>query len=90
VAERAVVVDMFSYLPSVLNTWQYAGALSSAVQRRVLFYVLKRTLGHLIQDNEFRLDQIEAGTVAGKIEIRGVHLDADVSAAGMVQAMSPS
>lgn len=74
---------MFSYLPSVLSTWQLpglaAGALSSALQRRVLLYLLKRTLGHLIKDNDLKLDQIDVASIGGKLEVRGVHLDAEVS-----------
>jgi hypothetical protein len=73
---------MFSYLPSVLSTWQLpglaAGALSSALQRRVLLYLLKRTLGHLIKDKDLKLDQIDVASVGGKLEVRGVHLDAEV------------
>lgn len=80
---------MFSYLPSVLSSWQLpglaAGALSSALQRRILFYLLKRTLGHLIKDNDLKLDQIDAASFGGKLEVRGVHLDAEVSRSGQKQ-----
>lgn len=81
---------MFSYLPSVLSNWQLpglaAGALSSALQRRVLLYLLKRTLGHFIKDNELKLEQIDASSVGGKIEVRAVHLDAVVSGRPLVGA----
>lgn len=78
---------MFGFLPSLLNTWQLpgiaAGALSSALQKRVLLFLLKRSLGHLIKDNDIKLDQIDANSFGGRLEVKEVHLDAEVSKASM-------
>lgn len=52
-----------------------AGALSSALQRRLLLYLVRRVLGHLVQDGDIKLEQIEAGIGSGHVEIRNVHLD---------------
>ena len=71
------------FLPSFLSGWELpsisAYSLSSALQRRVLSFLLKRTLGHLVRGGQLDLDQIEAGIGSGRIEIRNVELDSQVS-----------
>ena len=52
------------------------GWISSTVQRKVLSYLLKRSLGHLLQIPE---SSIEAAVSSGKLEIRDVEIKADVS-----------
>lgn len=75
---------MFSYLQSNLSGWHQlpslaAGALSSGLQRRVISYLLRRLLGHLVKGGELNLDQIEAAIGNGRVEIRNVDLNPDVS-----------
>lgn len=75
---------MFSYLQSNLSGWHQlpslaAGALSSGLQRRVISYLLRRLLGHLVKGGELNLDQIEAAIGNGRVEIRSVDLNPDVS-----------
>ncbi|PWN31650.1 uncharacterized protein FA14DRAFT_162592 [Meira miltonrushii] len=72
---------MFSYLSSAFSALPFsslaASSLSSALQNRILHYLLKRALGRIIKDGDLKLDQIEAGIVNGTVEIRNVHLNSD-------------
>ncbi|KAN0061095.1 autophagy-related protein 2 [Thecaphora frezii] len=70
------------FLPSFLSGWELpsisaAYSLSNALQRRILSYLLRRTLGHLVKGGQVDLDQIETGLGLGKIEIKDVELDAE-------------
>ncbi|SPO35600.1 related to APG2 - required for sporulation [Pseudozyma flocculosa] len=77
------MATMASYfLPSFLTGWELpsisaAYSLSSALQRRILSYLLKRTLGHLVIGGQLDIDQIDSGLGSGKVEIRNVVLDAE-------------
>lgn len=70
-----VTAAAWAQLPSIS-----AYTLSSALQRRVLSYLLRRTLGRFLKGN---LDaaQIDAGIGSGKVEVTGLELNADVSSA---------
>lgn len=54
-------------------------SISSTLQRNILSFLLKRTLGHLIKGGQLDLNQIESGIGAGRVELRGVELDPQVS-----------
>jgi hypothetical protein len=49
--------------------------LPASLQRKVVTYILRRTLGHLLKDGQIDERNIEAG----RLEVRFVQLDADVS-----------
>ncbi|MCO5565905.1 hypothetical protein L7F22_019580 [Adiantum nelumboides] len=72
---------MFSYLSSAFSALPFsslaASSLSSALQNRILHYLLKRALGRIIKDGDLKLDQIEAGIMNGTVEIRNVHLNSE-------------
>ena len=53
--------------------------LPASLQRKVVTYILRRTLGHLLKDGQIDERNIEAGIGAGRLEVRFVQLDADVS-----------
>lgn len=69
-----------SFLPSFMTGWDFpafpALPLSANLQKRLLSYILKRTLGHLVKGGQLDLDQIDAGIGSGRVEIRNVQLDA--------------
>ncbi|GAC97086.1 potential autophagy related protein Atg2 [Pseudozyma hubeiensis SY62] len=72
---------MASYLiPSFLTGWDLSSvsafSLSANLQKRILSYLLKRTLGHLVDGGQLDLAQIDAGIGSGRIEVRNVQLDA--------------
>lgn len=72
---------MFSaYLPSFLSRWGIPSpySLSAALQNNILSFLLKRSLGHLLQGGQLDPQKIEAGIGSGKVEIREVHLDHEV------------
>ncbi|CDR87668.1 related to APG2-required for sporulation [Sporisorium scitamineum] len=68
------------FLPSFLSGWNLSSAsafsLSANLQKRILSYLLKRTLGHLVDGGQLDLAQIDAGIGSGRIEVRNVQLDA--------------
>ncbi|EST06234.2 Vacuolar protein sorting-associated protein 13A N-terminal domain protein [Kalmanozyma brasiliensis GHG001] len=69
------------FLPSFLTGWNLASvspfSLSANLQKRILSYLLKRTLGHLVDGGQLDLAQIDAGIGSGRIEIHNVRLDAE-------------
>ncbi|SOV06587.1 Autophagy-related protein 2 [Ustilago sp. UG-2017a] len=69
------------FLPSFLSGWDLstvsAFSLSAGLQKRILSYLLKRTLGHLVDGGQVDLAQIDAGIGSGRIEIRNIQLNAD-------------
>ncbi|PWZ03161.1 hypothetical protein BCV70DRAFT_197398 [Testicularia cyperi] len=71
------------FLPTFLTRWELpsisAFALSANLQRRILSYLLRRSLGHLVVGGQLDLDQIDAGIGSGKIEIRNVQLDPEAA-----------
>lgn len=68
------------FLPSFLSGWDLSSvsafSLSANLQKRILSYLLKRTLGHLVDGGQLDLAQIDAGIGSGRIEVRNVQLDA--------------
>ncbi|CAO1624586.1 unnamed protein product [Sympodiomycopsis kandeliae] len=81
---------MFSALvPNFLSGWElpsisaYA-SLSVALQRRVLSFLLRKIIGHLVKEGQLDWSQIEAGIVSGKLEIKDVELEPDVINAVLV------
>lgn len=68
------------FLPSFLTGWDLSSvsafSLSANLQKRILSYLLKRTLGHLVDGGQLDLEQIDAGIGSGRIEVRNVQLDA--------------
>lgn len=79
---------MFSALvPEFLSKWELPSlsaytSLSTALQRHVLSFLLRKIIGHLVKEGQLDWNQIEAGIVAGKLEIRNVELEPGVSARG--------
>lgn len=69
------------FLPSFLSGWDLASvsafSLSGNLQKRILSYLLKRTLGHLVDGGQLDLANIDAGIGSGRIEVRNVQLDAN-------------
>ncbi|SPO22516.1 related to APG2 - required for sporulation [Ustilago trichophora] len=69
------------FLPSFLSGWDLSSvsafSLSANLQKRILSYLLKRTLGHLVDGGQLDLAQIDAGIGSGRIELRNIQLDAD-------------
>lgn len=69
------------FLPSFLSGWDLSSvsafSLSANLQKRILSYLLKRTLGHLVDGGQLDLAQIDAGIGSGRIEVRNVQLNAD-------------
>lgn len=69
------------FLPSFLTGWDLSSvsafSLSANLQKRILSYLLKKTLGHLVDGGQLDLAQIDAGIGSGRIEVRNVRLDAD-------------
>lgn len=76
---------MFSaFLPGFLSNWELPSlsaytSLSAALQRRVLSFLLRSFIGHLVKQGQLDWNQIEAGIVAGTLEIRDVELEPEVS-----------
>ncbi|KAJ1032669.1 hypothetical protein NDA16_000692 [Ustilago loliicola] len=73
---------MVSYfLPSFLSGWDLSSvsafSLSANLQKRILSYLLKRTLGHLVDGGQLDLAQIDAGIGTGRIQVRNVQLNVD-------------
>ncbi|CBQ70573.1 related to APG2-required for sporulation [Sporisorium reilianum SRZ2] len=68
------------FLPSFLSGWDLSSvsafSLSANLQKRILSYLLKKTLGHLVDGGQLDLAQIDAGIGSGRIEVRNVQLDA--------------
>lgn len=56
-----------------------AMSISSALQRRLLSYLIRRTLGHLLKPGSLDGAQIDAGIGSGKLEIANLELDQQVS-----------
>ncbi|PWN44136.1 hypothetical protein IE81DRAFT_365110 [Ceraceosorus guamensis] len=52
-----------------------AWSISSALQRRLLSYLVRRTLGHLLKPGSLDGAQIDAGIGSGKLEIAHLELD---------------
>lgn len=75
---------MFNGLPSFLSGWElpslasYTG-LSTGLQKRVISFLLRRALGHLVKPGQLDWNQIEAGVGDGRLEIRDIELETDVS-----------
>ncbi|TKY84955.1 hypothetical protein EX895_006035 [Sporisorium graminicola] len=69
------------FLPSFLSGWDLSSvsafSLSANLQKRILSYLLKRTLGHLVDGGQLDLAQIDAGIGSGRIEVRNVQLDVE-------------
>ncbi|PWN48294.1 hypothetical protein IE53DRAFT_370745 [Violaceomyces palustris] len=67
------------FIPSFLSGWELpnfsANAISAGLQKRILSFLLRRSLGHLVQGGQLDLDQIDAGIGSGKLEIKDLHLD---------------
>lgn len=70
-------MSFLSFLGLLPGAVAAGSAISSSLQRRVLLYFIKSILGHFLKDGDIKLDQIEAGIVEGRIEIRHVHLDTE-------------
>ncbi|ETS60986.1 hypothetical protein PaG_04917 [Moesziomyces aphidis] len=68
------------FLPSFLTGWELpsvsAFSLSANLQKRILSYLLKRTLGHFVDGGQLDPTQLDAGIGSGRIEIRDIELDA--------------
>ncbi len=84
------LLDMASYfLPSFLTGWELpsvsAFSLSANLQKRILSYLLKRTLGHFVDGGQLDPTQLDAGIGSGRIEIRDIELDA----AALNQRLAP-
>jgi hypothetical protein len=77
---------MFSYLPSLLSgAWQHLpayAALSGALQRRLLAYLLRRALGRFLAPGALDAASIDAAIGSGSVEIAGLQLSAEVSRIG--------
>jgi autophagy-related protein 2 len=54
-------------------------ALPSALQRRFISFVLKRTLGHLLRPGQLNTAQIESQIGSGYVQINDLELDNAVS-----------
>ncbi|SNX82554.1 related to APG2 - required for sporulation [Melanopsichium pennsylvanicum] len=69
------------FLPSFLSGWDLSAvsafSLSATLQKRILSYLLKRTLGHLVQGGQLDIAQIDAGIGSGRVQVNNVQLDAD-------------
>ncbi len=69
------------FLPSFLTGWDLSAvsaySLSANLQKRILSYLLKRTLGHLVDGGHLDLAQIDAGIGSGRIEVRNIQLHAE-------------
>ena len=69
--------DMFSFaLPSISLP---AIPLPANIQRRFLSFLLRRTIGHLVKPGQLDINQIEAQIGGGKVDIKDVELDPQVS-----------
>jgi autophagy-related protein 2 len=53
--------------------------LPANFQRSFLSYLLRRTLGHLLKPGQLDINQIEAQVGGGRVEIKDVEFDPDVS-----------
>lgn len=70
------MASWFSWLPTLpsINV-----ALPSAIQRRFLSYVLKKSLGHLLKPGQLDVNQIDSQIGSGYIQISDLQLNDQVS-----------
>jgi autophagy-related protein 2 len=53
-------------------------SLPSAIQRRFLSFVLKKSLGHLLKPGQLDLHQIDSQIGSGVVQVRDLELDDQV------------
>lgn len=70
--------NLFNRITSSIPTIPFL-SISATLQRNILSFLLKRTLGHLFKGGQLDSNQIDAGIAGGRIELRAVELDTNVS-----------
>lgn len=55
-------------------------SLPTAIQRRFISFLLKRSLGHLVKPGQLDIHQIDSQIGNGYVEVKDLELDPDVRA----------
>ncbi|KAA1471103.1 hypothetical protein DENSPDRAFT_858705 [Dentipellis sp. KUC8613] len=68
---------MASWLPSWLQLPSIDISLPSAIQRRFISFILKRSLGHFLKPGQLDVQQIDSQIGSGYVQVRDLELDHD-------------
>ncbi|TFY72678.1 hypothetical protein EVG20_g338 [Dentipellis fragilis] len=68
---------MASWFPSWLQLPSIDISLPSAIQRRFISFILKRSLGHLLKPGQLDVQQIDSQIGSGYVQVRDLELDHD-------------